>query len=1232
MQQYNGNANLEDMGVGLYIDGSGNVYVVGTTSISTTNSDIITIKYDSSGTQQWLRTYDGTGNSFDSGADIVVDSNGDVYITGSSYNTTPNTDMVTIKYNSSGTQQWATTYNYTSNMNDAGVKISVTINWVSISGIVQTGITTYKWCTMIVNKSTGAYSNGRISSNSSTGIDQVNDMVEDASGNIYIVGATPVSGQGYNYDIIKLTSALALAWEVTYNGGDNLDDIGKGIKVDSYGNVFVTGYSTSSTEGRNITTLKYQSNGTLEWEQTINDSLNGNDEASAMAMDADGNIYITGYINTEIDSADFFTVKYDIDGNVIWQIENDGLNHLNDKATNIAIDDDGNVIVTGSSETSPGVFQYLAVKYVEKDIIIPTDYNGEEPSSSFLYYQNSGQIADVWGDPISNIKYYVKSHSPEFYIKNYSYSMLFSNVNEISRTTDTLFRIDVGFQKCNETTKAYPLNEQKEYANFFLPQCSSGITEVHGNQRLVVPELYSNIDLMYSSNQNGIKFYYIVKPGGDPNAIRMYFEGADSVRINGQNNNLTIYSSIGSLSYERPTVYQLDANNQVDTITGWTADWIYDSSNDAYYFYSDSYNTSLPLIIQVDLGHTQQQQQQSNGNLTWSTYITTGTSSNPGDYGYGICKDNAGNTYTVGQVFSNNFPADNGIYIYSGRSDGYLIKFNSQYEKKYTTFFGGSDNDNLYDIDYNLVNNSIYAIGNTYSTNIPIRPYSNPNNGTYYQSQGYGNWDNDVADAYILRFDLATTNGSPIWSSYIGGAGNDKAKSIVVAKTGDVAVGITTSTNTGESSCIAPQSGGLSICNGSNQYKGGNSDVYFIKFNYNNELIFSSFYGGNGSDDIQDLCLGSSSIIGVGSTSSTNFYTYPSGSYFVTDDCPNSIAGFIFDFGLNNQMKWSTTIPYLSDIQTVDYRGNFTYIVGIPQGTVYQGINTCSYDQNGISICHDNGGHNQTQVNGPDDIYIACFNDKNLYWSTFYGGTTDEGSDFYDNTDLKLWRSKYIDCSISDYNFYVMGITSKLPGYSFPLLNYNGFYYDNYNNGSEGASDVFFLGFDYGNELFWSTLFGGGDDNMTLVDYSSDFGGTMKVYNDNIYMTGWTYTPNYPDACPGSGAYCQLAPPQPNPSWPLGAVSTVSVFDLQNAPIGFNELTADNNSLCLFPNPSYDKVYIKSSIKINKYEIYNSIGQKISEGNYNINEGINVKSFAKGIYWVKIFLKEKFYLTNFVKE
>jgi hypothetical protein len=75
-----------------------------------------------------------------------------------------------------------------------------------------------------------------------------------------------------------------------------------------------------------------------------------------------------------------------------------------------------------------------------------------------------------------------------------------------------------------------------------------------------------------------------------------------------------------------------------------------------------------------------------------------------------------------------------------------------------------------------------------------------------------------------------------------------------------------------------------------------------------------------------------------------------------------------------------------------------------------------------------------------------------------------------------------------------------------------------------------------------------------------------------------------------------------------------------------------DNSLIIYPNPCLDMLFIKTEEEVSFYEIYNSIGQKISEGNYNNNDGINVTSFAKGIYWVKILLKEKFYLTNFVKE
>lgn len=132
IQQYNGAGNGNDMAVGLYIDASGYVYITGTVTTST-NVDAVTIKYNSSGTQQWLTTYNGTGSAFDTGADIITDASGNVYITGSSYNASGNADIITIKYNSSGAQQWVSRYDYTAQLNDAGSKIQIVAGNINIT-------------------------------------------------------------------------------------------------------------------------------------------------------------------------------------------------------------------------------------------------------------------------------------------------------------------------------------------------------------------------------------------------------------------------------------------------------------------------------------------------------------------------------------------------------------------------------------------------------------------------------------------------------------------------------------------------------------------------------------------------------------------------------------------------------------------------------------------------------------------------------------------------------------------------------------------------------------------------------------------------------------------------------------------------------------------------------------------------------------------------------------------
>ncbi|MFA5033619.1 MAG: SBBP repeat-containing protein, partial [bacterium] len=106
-----GNSGKIDEATALAIDNSGNVYVTGKSYGIGTNYDYTTIKYDGSGDTMWVRRYGGPGNGEDCATGIVLDSSGNVYVTGYSEGNGTYLDYATIKYNGSGSEEWVQRYN-----------------------------------------------------------------------------------------------------------------------------------------------------------------------------------------------------------------------------------------------------------------------------------------------------------------------------------------------------------------------------------------------------------------------------------------------------------------------------------------------------------------------------------------------------------------------------------------------------------------------------------------------------------------------------------------------------------------------------------------------------------------------------------------------------------------------------------------------------------------------------------------------------------------------------------------------------------------------------------------------------------------------------------------------------------------------------------------------------------------------------------------------------------------
>lgn len=353
VKRFSGPNNTGCGSISMGLDLQGNVYVGGRVEDPFPNINYSLVKYSSTGTQQWVVYYNSIDSAADYLMDIAVDSAGNIYMTGySGFNFGPY-DILTVKYNTSGMLQWVRTY-------ENGQTTSITID--NQQNIIVTGSVTIKYTPagdtlwvrefnepprsaagLIVRNddSNNVYIGGTSSVPGSqndfhivkyspngtqlwwafyngpmfNSIDIAEDLAIDRFGNVVITGQSRNgSVTDYDYATVKYNSTGTQQWVKRYDGPISSDDYARSLSVDNFGNIYVTGSSNGINVNRDFFTIKYAPNGDTIWTRRF-DSNNGSyDEAYVITIDtANRSVYILGNGYYGIT-----TLKYSYSGELQW--------------------------------------------------------------------------------------------------------------------------------------------------------------------------------------------------------------------------------------------------------------------------------------------------------------------------------------------------------------------------------------------------------------------------------------------------------------------------------------------------------------------------------------------------------------------------------------------------------------------------------------------------------------------------------------------------------------------------------------------------------------------------------------------------------------------------------------------------------------------------------------------------------------------------------------------------
>ncbi len=485
----------------------------------------------------------------------------------------------------------------------------------------------------------------------------------------------------------------------------------------------------------------------------------------------------------------------------------------------------------------------------------------------------------------------------------------------------------------NPNSKIFGLEKLTSKSNYFIGNNpSSWSIDVAQYAKVQYQEVYPGIDMLYYGNQHDLEYDLIVKKGASAKQIKLSFPTSTSLKLNEQGD-LLIKLNDEQVCKHKPVAYQtINGTKQIVE-----ANYILEENNQVS-FNLENYNINEPLVIDPV--------------LTYSTYL--GGSDSDRDRGFSIAVDNMGNTYLTGVTTSADFPTKNPIQSsFAGNVDVFVAKISPSGDSLvYSTYLGGRDDDRAFSIAVDN-NGNAYLTGLTTSTNFPTKNARSSFAGKI--------------DAFITK--INPSGDSLVYSTYLGGSGNDEALSIAVDSVGNAYLaGFTTSTNFPTKNPIQASFA-------------GKVDAFVTKMNPSGDsLVYSTYLGGNSEDEGSSIA-----VDNTGNTYLTGFTiskNFPTKNPIQASFAEGQNFGDAFVAKINssgNDLTYSTYLGGSNDdlgtAVAIDSAGN-AYLTGVTSSTDFPTKDP---------IQPSFGG-------GPFDMFVTKINPSGntFVYSTYFGGSGDD--------------------------------------------------------------------------------------------------------------------------------------------------------------------------------------------------------------------------------------------------